>query len=226
MDKKKGVEMIKACVFDLDGTLADTLESMAYIANEIMRGFHLKEQPAEKFKYYCGEGATMLMQRCLSDSGDTELVHLEEGQKMYRERFAENPMYKVKAYEGIPEVLQKLKDRGIQLGVCSNKPHPATVKVMETMFPGLFEMVLGQSDAVARKPAPDGALKIAETFGVKPEECMYIGDTMTDMLTGKAAGMFTVGVLWGFRDREELEKNGADVIIEHPLDLLKLCEEK
>lgn len=218
--------MIKACVFDLDGTLADTLESMAYITNRIMRKFYLQEQPAEKFKYYCGEGAAMLMKRCLLDSGDAELVHLEEGQKMYREMFAENPMYKVTAYEGIPDVLQKLKDRGIKLGVCSNKPHPATVKVMEAMFPGLFEMILGQSDAVARKPAPDGVLKIAEEFGVKPEECMYVGDTMTDMLTGKAAGMFTVGVLWGFRDREELEKNGADMIVEHPYDLLKLCEER
>ena len=217
--------MIKACVFDLDGTLADTLESMAYITNAIMRKFQLKEQPAEKFKYYCGEGASMLMKRCLLDSGDEKLIHLEEGQKMYREMFAENPMYKVTVYDGIMEVLQTLKEKGLQLGVCSNKPHPATVKVMETMFPGLFEIVLGQSDDIARKPAPDGALKIAETFGVSPEECMYIGDTRTDMLTGKAAGMFTVGVLWGFRDREELEKSGADAVVEHPHELLKFCEE-
>lgn len=217
--------MIKACVFDLDGTLADTIESMAYIANAIMRKFGLKELPAENFKYYCGEGATMLMKRCLKDAGDLELVHLEEGQRLYRDMFAENPMYKVVAYEGIMETLQQLKLRGIKLAVCSNKPHPATIKVIETMFPGMFEMVLGQSDDIARKPAPDGALKIASYLQVQPEECMYIGDTKTDMQTGKAAGMYTVGVLWGFRDRRELEENHADVIVEVPCDLLKLCEE-
>lgn len=217
--------MIKACVFDLDGTLADTLESMAYVANTIMRKFQLKEQPVDNFRYYCGEGATMLMKRCLLDAGDTELVHWDEGQQIYRDMFAEDPLYKVVPYEGIPETLQKLKEQGLKLAVCSNKPHPATVKVMETMFPGMFDIVLGQSDGIARKPAPDGPLKIAEEFQVKPEECMYIGDTKTDMETGKAAGMYTIGVLWGFRDREELEKNGADVIVEKPADLLKFCEE-
>ena len=85
---------------------------------------------------------------------------------------------------------------------------------------------MGQSDAVRRKPAPDGPLKIAEEFGVRPEECMYIGDTATDMKTGKAAGMFTVGALWGFRTRKELTENGADVVAERPTDLLMLCEEK
>ena len=218
--------MIKACVFDLDGTLADTLKSMAYVANAIMCKFHLKQLPVDNFRYYCGEGATMLMKRCLTDAGDTELIHLEEGQQIYRDMFADDPMYKVVPYEGIPETLLKLKEKGVKLAVCSNKPHPATVKVIHNMFPGLFDMVLGQSDGIARKPAPDGALKIAEDFQLEPEECMYIGDTKTDMQTGKAAGMFTVGVLWGFRDREELETNGADVIIDKPGELLKLCEER
>ena len=168
----------------------------------------------------------MLMRRCLADSGDQELVHLEEGERLYREMFAKEPMFKVTAYEGIEETLQVLKQKGIRLAVCSNKPHPATVKVIDTMFPGVFDMILGQSDAIARKSAPDGALKIAEEFQVKPEECMYIGDTKTDMQTGKAAGMYTVGVLWGFRDREELESNGADIIVEKPYELQKLCEER
>lgn len=217
--------MIKACVFDLDGTLADTLDSMAYIANAIMRKFQLKELPVENFKYYCGEGASVLMKRCLLDAGDSELIFFEEGQQLYRDMFAIEPMYKVTAYEGIKELLYELKKRGIRLSVCSNKPHPATVKVIENMFPGIFDEVLGQSNEIPRKPAPDGALKIAAEFGVQPNECMYIGDTKTDMLTGKAAGMYTVGVLWGFRDRKELEENNADMIVEKPLDLLKLFEE-
>ncbi|MDY5022104.1 MAG: HAD family hydrolase [Blautia sp.] len=218
--------MIKACIFDLDGTLADTLESMAYVANEIMKKFGLKEMPVDNFRYYCGEGAHMLMTRCLKDAGDPQLLHLEEGEKIYRDMFAENPMYHVTHYEGMPETIKALKEKNIRLAVCSNKPHPAAVKVIRIMFGEDFDLVLGQSDAVRRKPAPDGPLKIAEEFEVSPEECMYIGDTATDMKTGKAAGMLTVGALWGFRTRKELTENGADVVAERPTDILKLCEEK
>lgn len=218
--------MIKACIFDLDGTLADTLESMAYVANEIMRKFGLKEMPVDNFRYYCGEGAHMLMTRCLKDAGDPQLVHLAEGERIYREMFADNPMYHVTHYAGMPETVRILKENGLRLAVCSNKPHPAAVKVIQIMFGENFDLVMGQSDAIKRKPAPDGPLKIAEEFGVRPEECMYIGDTATDMQTGKAAGMFTVGALWGFRTREELSENGADVIAENPLDLVKIYEEK
>ena len=217
--------MIKACIFDLDGTLADTLESMAYVANEIMQKYGLKTLPTDNFRYYSGEGADVLMQRALKDAGDKELIHYEEGRRLYREMFAADPMYKVVPYEGMPETLKELKKRGIRLAVCSNKPHPAAVKVIAQLYGDDFDMVLGQSDAIRRKPAPDGPLMIAGKFGVRPEECMYVGDTSTDMKTGKAAGMFTVGALWGFRDREELNANGADLVAEHPTDLVKISEE-
>ena len=217
--------MIKACIFDLDGTLADTLESMAYVANEIMQKYGLKTLPTDNFRYYSGEGADMLMQRALKDAGDKELIHYEEGRRLYREMFAADPMYKVVPYEGMPETLKELKKRGIRLAVCSNKPHPAAVKVIAQLYGDDFDMVLGQSDAIRRKPAPDGPLMRAGKFGVRPEECMYVGDTSTDMKTGKAAGMFTVGALWGFRDREELNANGADLVAEHPTDLVKISEE-
>ena len=217
--------MIKACIFDLDGTLADILDSMAYVANEIMQKYGLKTLPTDNFRYYSGEGADMLMQRALKDAGDKELIHYEEGRRLYREMFAADPMYKVVPYEGMPETLKELKKRGIRLAVCSNKPHPAAVKVIAQLYGDDFDMVLGQSDAIRRKPAPDGPLMIAGKFGVRPEECMYVGDTSTDMKTGKAAGMFTVGALWGFRDREELNANGADLVAEHPTDLVKISEE-
>lgn len=217
--------MIKACIFDLDGTLADTLESMAYVTNEVMQKYGLKTLPTDNFRYYSGEGADMLMQRALKDAGDKELIHYEEGRRLYREMFAADPMYKVVPYEGMPETLKELKKRGIRLAVCSNKPHPAAVKVIAQLYGDDFDMVLGQSDAIRRKPAPDGPLMIAGKFGVRPEECMYVGDTSTDMKTGKAAGMFTVGALWGFRDREELNANGADLVAEHPTDLVKISEE-
>ena len=216
--------MIKACIFDLDGTLANTLESMAYVANEILEKLNLQPQPVENFKYYSGEGADMLIRRCLKDAGDPELTHYEECRNIYRKKFDEDPLYKVVPYDGIKETLTELKKRGMKLAVCSNKPHVAAVKVIEQMFDGYFDLVIGQSDAIRRKPAPDGPLKAASEFGVKPSECMYVGDTRTDMETGNVAGMHTVGVLWGFRDREELVSNGADEIVEKPQDLLQIYE--
>ena len=219
--------MIKACIFDLDGTLADTLDSMAYVTNIIMEKFGLKTLPVDNFRYYSGEGANMLIRRALKDAGDPELAHYDEGQKLYREMFEADPMYKVVPYKGMPETLKELKKRGVKLGVCSNKPHEAAVKVVERMFGSqIFDAVMGQSDSVRKKPAPDGPLKIAEQFGIKPEECMYLGDSGTDMQTGKAAGMYTVGVLWGYREKEELLKNGADYLVDSPEDILDLYEEK
>ena len=117
-------------------------------------------------------------------------------------------------------------DAGLKMAVCSNKPHIAAQKVVKAIYGDTFDEVMGQQEEIRRKPAPDGPLKIAEEFGVKPEECMYIGDTKTDMQTGKAAGMYTVGALWGFRGRRELEENGADIVADKPMDLFSIYQEK
>lgn len=217
--------MIRACIFDLDGTLANTLESMASVANELMKEFGLREMPVENFKYYCGEGADMLIRRCLKDAGDPKLAYYEKACRLYRQRFDEDPLYQVKIYEGIPEILTELKRRGAGLAVCSNKPHQAAVKVIQELFGNTFDFVIGQSAAVRRKPAPDGPLKAAEFLGAKPEECLYIGDTGTDMETGNAAAMHTIGVLWGFRDQKELSENGAERLAEKPEEILEIYEE-
>lgn len=217
--------MIKACIFDLDGTLANTLESMAAVANELMAELGLQEMPTDNFRYYCGEGADMLIRRCLKDAGDPELVHYEKARQVYRKRFDQDPLYKVKIYDGISALLKNLKEKGVLLAVCSNKPHQAAVKVVNALFGDTFDFVIGQSDAIRRKPAPDAPLKAAEILAVTAEECLYIGDTGTDMETGKAADMHTIGVLWGFRDRKELEENGAERLAEKPEDILKLYEE-
>lgn len=217
--------MIRACIFDLDGTLADTLESMASVANKIMISFGLKPLPVDNFRYYCGEGADMLVRRCLRDAGDEGLVHYQEAVRMYRQMFDADPMYRVAPYTGIPEVVDELKKRGMYLAVCSNKPHEAAVKVIDQLFGEKIDLVIGQSSSIRRKPAPDAPLKAAQVLGILPEECLYVGDTRTDMETGTAAGMYTVGVLWGFRDRMELESSGADTVIEKPEELLHICEE-
>ncbi|WP_373217111.1 HAD family hydrolase [Ruminococcus sp. 5_1_39BFAA] len=219
--------MIKACIFDLDGTLAYTLDSMACVANEVMEKYSLKTLPVENFKYYCGNGADRLIERCLRDAGDEGLIHYEEARRIYRELFDRDPLYKVSHYPGMPETIRELRRQGVKLAVCSNKPHLAAVKVISEMFgDGEFDIVIGQSDSMRKKPAPDEPLKAAEEMGVKPEECMYFGDTGTDMQTGRAAGMYTVGVLWGYRDRAELMENGAQALLEKPEEILKLYGER
>lgn len=216
----------RLCIFDLDGTLADTVESMAYIANAVLEEYGLQRQPEEKFKFFSGEGSDMLMQRCFEAAGDTDLKHLEAGKKRYRELFAQNPLYKVRPYEGILELLKELRNRKVKLAVCSNKPHEAAVKVVTALFgEDCFTQVLGQREGIEKKPSPQGPLKIAKDCKVSPKECLYVGDTKTDMETGHRAGMLTVGVLWGFRGMEELKKYKADRIIRHPLELLKIQEE-
>ena len=218
--------MRKACIFDLDGTLAFTLDSMAIVANQVLTELGLRELPTEKFKYYCGDGADMLVRRCLEDAGDPQLNHYEEARKMYRERFDQDPLYKVSVYPHMMEALNALKEAGVKIAVCSNKPHIASVKVVEELFGDLFDVVIGQSSQIRRKPAPDEPLKAAQIMNVKPEECMYFGDTGTDMQTGKAAGMLTVGVLWGYRTKDELIANGADLLLETPKDIWKIYREK
>lgn len=134
-------------------------------------------------------------------------------------------MYEVKPYPGIPELLEGLKKLGIPIAVLSNKPHLQTISVVEKIFgKGYFDAIQGQCAEIARKPAPDGVYYLLDKFQVSADECLYIGDTATDMMTGNAAGAFTVGVLWGFRDREELEAHQADAIVAQAEEILKLAE--
>lgn len=214
--------MYQACIFDLDGTLADTVESIAYVANQVLEKFGLPAQPVDDYKYYAGDGGDVLMERCMR-AADGDFTHLAEGQKLYRDIFVENPLYRVSAFNGMKETLAELKRRNVKLAVLSNKPAEATDLAVTGLFgEETFEVIQGLKPGMKRKTAPDGAWKIAQKLGVKPENCMYVGDTNTDMQTGKAAGMYTIGVLWGFRDRRELEENHADQIISSPEELLEI----
>ena len=172
-----------------------------------------------------GDGAANLVRRALAAGGDTEQTHFQEAYERYLEIFRENCMYQVKPYEGIPELIQALKARGLKIAVLSNKPHAETVNVIETFFgAGCFDEIQGQKENVPIKPDPAGVFLILSAFGMEAQDVLYLGDTATDMRTGKSAGAFTVGALWGFRDREELEQGGADAIITHPCELLTLLE--
>lgn len=217
--------MITLCIFDLDGTLAQTLESMALAANRVLRELGLPSQRADAFRYFAGDGAKELCKRCLRSAGDVEQVHYEEMYKRYREYFSETCMYHVEPYPGILELLNQLKKEGIHISVLSNKPHNQAVDVVEQLFGReFFDAVQGQMEGIPRKPSPIGANHLAEMFHAKKEECLYIGDTATDMETGNAAGMTTVGVLWGFRDRKELEESHAAFIVEKPKEIWNMIK--
>ena len=219
--------MIKTCIFDLDGTIADTVESIAHAGNRVLEQFGLEPRPVKDYNYYAGTGIDMALKRALADAGDAEGNYWKQGIPLIRKYFAEDPLYHVRPFQGMPETLQELKAQGISLGVFTNKPHEEAIHVVQALYgKSMFDRIQGQTEEIPMKPAPDGALKIAGEFHVKPEECMYFGDTNTDMQTGRAAGMFTVGVTWGFRPRKELVENHAMALIDTPAEILQLVREK
>lgn len=213
---------MKACIFDLDGTLTNTLESMTYSVNLTLKEMGLSQITKDQCRMFVGNGARVLIEESLKVSGDPKASRIEEGMKIYGRIFDQNCTYHVTPYEGIPEMLKALKDRGIHLAVLSNKPDRQTVKVVKEIFgDNIFDYAQGQKDGIRRKPAPDGVWYLMEQMQVSKEECLYIGDSEVDAATGKNAGLKTIGVLWGFRDRKTLETAGADHLIERPKELLQ-----
>lgn len=214
-------DAIKACIFDLDGTLLDTLDDLADSTNTVLRRHGHPDHPVDAFRRFVGDGVEMLVRRSLpGDSfSDAEVLALVgEMRAVYGERWN----VKSAAYEGIPELIATLQTRGLRLGVLSNKPDSATQEVIAHFFaPGTFDEVAGMREEIPRKPAPDGALRICELWGLDPAEVAYLGDTDTDMQTAVSAGMHAVGCAWGFRDAEELRAHGADVVYDAPLDFVE-----
>ncbi|BCN29731.1 HAD family hydrolase [Anaeromicropila herbilytica] len=215
--------MYKLAIFDLDGTLANTLESMATAGNEMLvkLGFH--ERNVEEYKYFVGNGSDVLVQRLLRAEGDKDLVHFEKANPIYLELLEKYRTHQTKLYDGIKEMLDYLKQKGIKIAVLTNKPHDTAVTVVGELFEeGYFDKILGQQAGIKKKPDKEGAIRLAEYFHVRPEECVYVGDTDVDMMTGNAANMYTIGVSWGFRTEKELKEHHAHRIIHQPSELCDL----
>lgn len=213
---------MKACIFDLDGTLTNTLESMTYSVNLTLEEMGLSKITKDQCRLFVGNGARVLIEKSLKAAGDTDASRIEEGMEIYGRIFDRNCTYHVTPYEGIPEMLKALKDKEIHLAVLSNKPDRQTVKVVKAIFgEELFDYAQGQKEGIRRKPEPDGVWYLMEQMHVSKEECLYIGDSEVDAATGRNAGLKTIGVLWGFRDRKTLETAGADDLIDRPDELLQ-----
>ena len=222
MKEAKRDMRVKACIFDLDGTIIYTLKAIALAGNRMLDALGYAPLPEDEYRYYCGDGSRNLVIRCLKKAGGFTPENVEAGDRLNRMYLAERPLYGARPYEGMTEALETLKREGIGIAVFSNKPDDAARESVSGVYGSLFDHVQGQTDKVPIKPDPAGALAAAARLGAEPEECVYFGDTWTDMRTGENAHMYTVGVLWGYRDRKELEENGADEVIAAPREILDL----
>ena len=214
--------MFRLCIFFLDGTLTDTLDSLTYSVNLTLEEMGYPALERSKCRAFVGNGSRVLIEKALKASGDTTLSRIEEGMEVYDRVFDANCTYHVTPYDRIVELLQALKEKGMKLTVLSNKPHRQAVHVVEEVFgKEMFDWVQGQQEGIPRKPDPYAAIQIAEKFGVKPEECVYIGDSEVDVATGTAARMKTLGVTWGFRSVEQLKEAGATILLDRPVQILE-----
>ncbi|NVM22187.1 MAG: HAD family hydrolase [Desulfobacterales bacterium] len=214
----------KAVLFDLDGTLLDTLEDVADSANSALARYGLPTHGVDAYRYFVGDGVTTLVSRALpAQKQDDDII--EACVKAFRENYSRNRDANTRPYEGVPALLDALAAKHVQMAILSNKPDDFTKRCTSELLPNhSFEMILGHRHGIPMKPDPAGALQIAENLGIASSRFLYLGDSGIDMKTAVRAGMFPVGALWGFRSREELEKHGAQAVIERPMDLLGLLD--
>lgn len=213
----------RGAVFDLDGTLLDTIDDLADAMNSALAACGLPTHPnVDEHKYMVGDGVLNYVLRALPEArrGDERLV--EEVRKTYRAAYARNYNVKTKPYDGVIDLVKSLRKGGIRCAVLSNKPDEATLATVDE-FIGLeyFDLVRGALEHVPLKPDPSAVLGIAQDMGLKAEEFAYVGDTATDMQTAVAAGMYPIGAMWGFRKADELLGAGAKVLAATPMDVLK-----
>jgi phosphoglycolate phosphatase len=214
--------MTRALLFDLDGTLADTLADLANATNWALAQLGCPPHPLASYRHLVGDGARQLCARALPSDRQGSL---DEAVRLMRSRYAETWHNESSLYPGIAELIPALGR--YKLAVLSNKPDDFTKQVVAHYFPANpFQIVRGQLPGVPLKPDPASALEIARQLAVPAQDWVYLGDTNTDMRTAHAAGMFPVGVLWGFRGRDELLESGAAALVERPEQILTLLEQR
>lgn len=215
----------KAIIFDLDGTLIDSLEDIAVCMNQVLEELNLPSHKIDDYKYFVGGGISILVDNALdkNTSKETKELVTEKFKIVYDQKLHAKTL----PYDGIYELLDELQKQDFKIGVLSNKPHEFTIAYTSNLF-SKYEMkeVHGQKSHIAKKPDPIAAIQIAQSFDVPCEEVYFVGDTMVDMQTAVNAKMIGIGVLWGFRDEEELMSNGATYVVKHPLDILDIVNKK
>lgn len=219
----------RGAIFDLDGTLLNTLDDLAATGNYVLEKFGFSPVPIDGFRYYVGSGMRNMVRRALGASlqadGKDALIDDELVSSMTKSAasyYMDNWHGKTRLYAGVDKVLAGLAARCIPFAICSNKGDAFVKKTVDYFFPGVpFVDAIGQSDSTPLKPEPAGALRLADMMGLRPQDIVFIGDTKIDMQTAARAGMFSVGVSWGFRPKDELLEHGARLIVDEPEELLR-----
>jgi len=214
--------IFKAVIFDLDGTLINSLQDIADSMNRVLVSKGFKSHDYDAYKYFVGRGLRVLVGRTLPEDQRTE-ENISDLYSGLVKDYKENCLGKTVLYQGVSELLDNLKTTHLKLAILSNKADEITQKITNDLLAQWpFDIILGSKAELPRKPDPTSALLISQKLGVSPDEILYVGDTGIDMTTAVAAGMYPVGVSWGFRTKEELMENGAKSIIDKPIELLKL----
>ncbi len=209
---------MKLVIFDLDGTLLNTLADLADGANFAMKHYNFPTHPLDSFRYMVGNGVPKLIERCLPESERSPEM-IKEATEIFNGYYNVHYADKTRPYEGIPELLDALKGAGIKTAVASNKPDGFTRSLVKSFFGDSFSIVQGSLPDVPKKPAPDIALRIMKSLGGLAEDTYFAGDSNVDIFTAHNAGVKSIGCLWGFRTREELTEAGAEHLAQKPYDI-------
>ena len=214
---------VKAILFDLDGTVADTIDALRHSINLTMNELGYPESTREDVLAHINFGARQLVRLSLPSEIQNDEEKVDMALALYSKKYAEVYMESDTPYDGIPEVFSTLTKRGYRLAVISNKPDAFVPPLIEVLVPkGSCEIARGQRPGAPAKPDPTVPLELCSLLGATGAECALVGDSNVDMLTAKNAGMLAVGVTWGYRPKEVLLEAGADILADHPLDLLKI----
>jgi len=217
--------MIKYCIFDLDGTLLNTLDTITYYVNRSLEREGLEAASREECRLAVGNGAGELIRRIYMQRKSLSKLQLARVLEDYKKDYNKNALHLTRAYPGVPELIEKLREGGITLAVISNKQDGGVQPVVRKFFGDAFTVVRGGRDGVPLKPAPDAPLAVCREIGAEPCEVAFIGDTQVDINTGKNMGAaLTIGVAWGFRDRAELEAAGADNIVVSAEEIISIIQ--
>ena len=214
---------IKVILFDLDGTIADTIDALQHGINLTMNALGYPENTREDVRAHINYGARQLVRLSLPAEIQNDEAKVDHALAVYKEKYAKVYMESDTPYDGIPEVFSTLTSRGYRLGIISNKPDDYVLPLAKVLLPkNSYEIARGQRTGAPAKPDPTVPLELASLLGATGAECALVGDSNVDMTTAKNAGMLAVGVTWGYRPAEILIEAGADVLADHPLDLLKI----